>query len=107
MPTVTSHNKAEFDKNQMAKKSVSKAKESLEHTYYHPLNKGGEIRAYPAGSKVKTEIGELGEISHIRHGQGTEPHLYRVSSMKNPEQRLENGNYIPHTRLMPHELEKE
>ena len=103
MPTVTSENKTAFDKEQMAKKTVSKPKESMEHTYYHPLNKGGEIRAYPTGSKVKTEGGEAGEVSHIRHGQGVEPHLYRVSSANNPEKRLENGNYIPHTRLMPHD----
>jgi hypothetical protein len=96
-------NKTAFDKSEMNKKIVPKSKESAEHTYYHPLNQGGEIRAYPAGSKVKTDIGEAGEVSHIRHGEGTEPHLYRVSSLKNPENRLERGNYIPHTRLMPHE----
>jgi hypothetical protein len=103
MPTVTSKNKTAFDKGEMAKKSGTK--KSSEPTYAHPQNGGGTIHAYPAGLRVKTDSNEKGQISHTHYGEGIYPHSYRVSSEKNPSERLEHGNYISHTRLTPTEKE--
>jgi len=101
MPTVTSKNREEFNAKEMAKKKPSK--ETKEHTYHHPTKGGGDIHAYPAGARVRTSDNELGSVSHVMHGEGIYPHVYRVSSAKDPNVRLEKGNYIPHTRLMPAE----
>lgn len=108
MALVTSKTKAEHDKKHMEMQSGHKeSSEKVEHTYYHPLNKTGDIKAYLVGSKVKTETGEHGEVAHVRHGGGTDPHLYKLSSLKNVNERLESGNYIPHTRVMPVSMEEE
>ena len=101
MPTVTSKNREDFNKKEMTKKSGSKT--TAGHTYHHPTKGGGEIRAYSAGSRVRTSDNEHGHVSHVMHGEGIYPHVYRVSSEKDPNTRLEKGNYIPHTRLMPAE----
>ena len=104
MATVTSKNREEFNSKEMAKRTPSK--EAKEHTYHHPTKGGGDIHAYQTGHKVRTSDNELGTISHIMHGEGIYPHVYRVSSLKDPNMRLEKGNYIPHTRLMPAEQDE-
>ena len=104
MATVTSKNRAEFNAAEMAKKNPSK--QAKEHTYHHPTKGGGDIHAYQPGHKVKTSDNEFGSISHVMHGEGIYPHVYRVASAKDPNVRLEKGNYIPHTRLMPAEQDE-
>ena len=108
MPTVIGKTKAAFDEAEMNKRTgKSEKSEKVEHTYYHPLNKTGDIKAYLAGSRVKTDSGEHGSVSHVKHGEGIYPHAYRVSSLEDANKRLENGNYISHTRLMPMEAEQD
>jgi len=108
MATVIGKTKAEHDRKHMEKQSGKSEKlEKVEHTYYHPLNKTGDIKAYLVGSRVKTDTGEHGSVSHVKHGEGIYPHAYRVSSLEDANKRLEKGNYISHTRLMPVEAEQD
>jgi hypothetical protein len=125
MATVTSKNKAEFDRKEMAKRAgekdtrsqgakdfdlmMSKAKNSqrvskaLEEdkpkTYAHPQKGGGDITAYPVGASVMTDTGEKGYVSHTAYGHDVYPHSYKVASESDKTKHLEHGNHISHTRL--------
>lgn len=62
------------------------------------------VQPYKAGQKVKTDSGEVGEISHVKQSHDPKfPHNYKVTDLNanDPykQTRLENGNFIPHNRL--------
>ena len=125
MALVTSKNKAEFDRKELAKRAgekdsrsheakefdalmtkarnsqrVSKALEEDEpKTYAHPQKGGGDIPAYPVGANVMTDSGEKGYISHTAYGHDVYPHSYKVASESDKSKMLEHGNHISHTRL--------